>query len=81
MKLSARVAAEIRAEMGRQRRSGRSLAAELGWGQMYLSRRLSGRAPFNLDDVEAIAKRLEVPMTSFFDGIRRPGFASLAVAA
>ena len=73
MSLSERVAAEIRAEMGRQRRTGHSLAAQLGWSDMYLSRRLSGRGPLNLDDVEAIATALEVPVTAFFDFPVRAG--------
>lgn len=66
MNLSERVAAEIRAEMARQRRSGNSLSSQLGWSHMYLSRRLSGRSSLRLDDVEAIAAVLGVPVTAFF---------------
>lgn len=66
MSLSEIVAAEIRAEMGRQRYTGRRLAMRLGWPPMYLSRRLSGRTSFDLNDVDAIARALEVPVTSFF---------------
>lgn len=70
MSLSEIVAAEIRAEMGRQRYTGRSLAMRLGWPPMYLSRRLSGRTSFDLNDVDLIARALEVPVTSFFPGDR-----------
>ena len=92
MNLSERVAAEIRAEMARQRRSIHSLEIQLGWSEMYLWRRLSGRSALKLDDVEAIAEVLEVPVTAFFDFPRRDGvtaargvrtvpFRSWAVAA
>lgn len=67
MNLSERVAAEIRAEMGRQRRTVASLETQIGWSHMYLSRRLSGRTAIGLDDVEAVAAALEVPVMSFFD--------------
>lgn len=66
MKLSEKVAAEIRAEMGRQRLTGRGLEAQLGWPHTYLTRRLRGQVSFNLDDVEVIAAALEVPVTSLF---------------
>lgn len=58
-------AREIRAEMGRQRRSANALAAELGVSDMYLSRRLSGQVPFDLTDVERIAEALGVPVDRF----------------
>jgi transcriptional regulator with XRE-family HTH domain len=60
------VAAEVRAEMARQRLSGRALAARLGWPQNRLSRRLAGDIPFTVDDLAAIAALLEVPVTRFF---------------
>jgi transcriptional regulator with XRE-family HTH domain len=83
MSLSESAAAEVRAEMARQRRSGKQLATQLGWSQMYLSRRLSGRAPFNLDDLAAIAAALGVPVSSFFPGpgVRTPGSQTLELAA
>jgi transcriptional regulator with XRE-family HTH domain len=60
--LAERAALEIRAEIGRQQRSSASLARELGWSKMYLSRRLSGEMPLNLVDVERIADALHVPI-------------------
>jgi transcriptional regulator with XRE-family HTH domain len=53
---------EIRAEMARQRRSANALAADLGVSDMYLSRRLSGRVPFDLADLERVATALRVPV-------------------
>jgi len=49
---------EIRAEMARQRISQRVLAERLDWTQTYLWRRLAGRTPITLDDIELIAAAL-----------------------
>lgn len=56
------VAAEIRAEMGRQDISQAGLAAELGWAQSQLSRRLRGLVAFSTDEIERIALWLDVPI-------------------
>jgi transcriptional regulator with XRE-family HTH domain len=53
---------EIRAEMARQSLTQRELAARLRWGVPYLRHRLGGRVKLSLDDVEAIAKVLGVPI-------------------
>jgi transcriptional regulator with XRE-family HTH domain len=58
--LNHQVAAEIRAELARQQRSQSSLAAELGWTQIYLSRRLREEVGLSLDDIDAIAAVLEI---------------------
>ena len=71
-----RVAAEVRAWMARRHRSGRSIALELGWTEIYLSRRLTGKVPFDVADLAMIADLLEVPVTTFFnfpEGVRTPG--------
>lgn len=87
MSLTNAVAAEVRAEMARQRRSGRSVARELGWSHVYMSRRLTGQTPLGLDDLAAIAGVLGVPLTEFLQaggGVRRPGYRFrqlMAVAA
>ena len=81
------VASNVRAEIARRRRTGRSVALELGWSQPYMSRRLTGEMPFNVNDLARIAEVLDVPVTCFFagiDGVRTPGwwrFRRLAVAA
>jgi len=81
------VAAEVRAQLARKRRSARSVAFQLGWKQGYLSRRVTGETPFTIDDLAAIAEVLDVPVTAFFAGtgrVRTPGwwrFRRLAVAA
>ncbi len=59
------VAAEVRAELARQRMSGRRAAAALGWTPPYLSRRLSGDVPFDIADLTALARLLDVPASNF----------------
>ena len=62
--LNDHVAAEIRAELARQRRSARKLAAELKWTVPYMSRRMTGEIPLDMDDIEAIAAALNVPLAA-----------------
>lgn len=57
------VAAEIRAEMARQRMSQATLAELLQTSQPTVSRRLSGELPFDLAQLEQIATVLRVPMS------------------
>jgi transcriptional regulator with XRE-family HTH domain len=60
------VAGEVRAHLARRGLSGNEAAMQIGWTQPYLSRRLSGRVPFNVADLATLAKFLEVPVTEFF---------------
>ena len=60
------VAAEVRAEMARQRISGRQAARRLGWTQPYLSRRLTGDIPFDVADLADLADLLGVQVSVFF---------------
>lgn len=62
---AASVAAEVRAEMARQHKSQTTLALDLGVSQAFLSRRLSGGVPFDIDELDRIARVLEVPVTRF----------------
>jgi hypothetical protein len=69
------VAAEVRAELARQQLSGVRAARELGWTQNYISVRLRGTVPFDVNDLIKIANLLEVPVERFFQvpgGIGRP---------
>lgn len=59
------VAAEIRAEIARQRRTQADVAEAIGWTQQYLSRRLTAQHPFSTDDIEAVARVLGVPLSKF----------------
>ena len=60
------VAAEVRAQLARAHWTGSRLARELGWTQPYTSRRLTGEVPFDVNDLDAIAGALGVPVSSFF---------------
>jgi len=40
---------------------------ELGWSEVYMSRRLRGKVPFNVADLDSIARLLDVPVTTFFE--------------
>lgn len=55
------VAAEVRAELGRQERSGTWLASELGVSEVWVSRRLRGITKFTVDDLVRVADVLDVP--------------------
>lgn len=54
------VADEIRVTMTRQRASGRDLATRLGVSPSWVSYRLSGKQPIDLNDLFRIAKALGV---------------------
>lgn len=58
--LSDYVAGEIRATLARHRKSGRQLAAQLGASQTWVSSRLSGGTPIDLNDLARIAEALGV---------------------
>lgn len=66
------VAAEIRAELGRQRITQAALADKLGVSRPYLSRRLSGETPLSVGDVAAIAELLGVAVSTFTAPVDEP---------
>jgi transcriptional regulator with XRE-family HTH domain len=59
------VAAEIRAELGRQRLSQADLARRLGVSRPWVSRRLSGQTALSIPDIARIAHELGVAVTPF----------------
>jgi transcriptional regulator with XRE-family HTH domain len=64
--LSARVAAEVRAMIARRRTTANQVRQRLGWTQSYLSRRLTGRAAFDVNDLAQLAELFSVPVVAFF---------------
>jgi transcriptional regulator with XRE-family HTH domain len=56
------VAAEVRAELGRQHKTGAWLARQLGVSEAWVSRRLGEKdpQPMNVRDLERIASALKV---------------------
>lgn len=63
-----RIAAEVRAELARQRMSVSEAARRLGWGQSVLQRRIVAERPFEAEELAAIASLLDVPVQVFFEG-------------
>lgn len=59
------VAAEVRAEMGRQARDNTWLARRLDVSEMWVSRRLRGITEFTADDVVRVAEALAVSPAQF----------------
>lgn len=60
------VADNIRAELSRQRWTGRKAAAALGLTPTYVSRRLSGNTPLDANDIFMFAEFLSVPVSQLF---------------
>ena len=63
MTMSEAVAARVRGVMAEQRRHQAELATVLGVAVSGASRRLSGKVPFNVDELDVVARWLEVPIT------------------
>lgn len=76
--LSQAVLAEIRAEMGRQQKSGRAVADAMGVTHIYLSRRLTGKVPLSLADLDRIAAVLSAPAAQFLPAPSAPAKAPAA---
>lgn len=75
--LSEQVAEEIRVVMTRRRISGRHLASALGVSQTWVSSRLAGGTPIDLNDLQRIAGALNTPVAALLppsinDGLLRP---------
>lgn len=60
------MAGNVRAELGRVRMSQAAAAGHLKMSQTALSRRLNGAIAFNIDELEALANVLGVPIERLF---------------
>lgn len=70
-KASGRIAAEIRAHMGRQKMSGRELARRLDRSPNWVSLKVGGLQRIDVDDLEAIAEVLGVKMVDLLPSDQR----------
>jgi transcriptional regulator with XRE-family HTH domain len=61
--LNGRAAAQIRALMAARRRTSAGLGELLGISQSHASRKLNGEGTLTLDQVQAVAEWLDVPIT------------------
>lgn len=62
------VATSVRAEMARRGITANRLPALIGQSQPYWARRMTGRIAFDVDDLIALAKLLDVHPGVFFSG-------------
>jgi transcriptional regulator with XRE-family HTH domain len=62
--LSEQVAEEVRAMLARKRMSGRELARQLDVSQAWVSYRLTGHQEIGLNDLQRIARALDVEITA-----------------
>lgn len=69
--LADRVAAEVRAHLARRQLTGSALAATIGKSEMYVSRRLRGDVPFDLNDIEQAAQFLGVSVADLMPASER----------
>lgn len=71
--LTERVAEEIRGWMGKRRLSQAALARQLGVSKMWVSYRLSGAQPIDVNDLERIARALGVAVAELLPADIRRG--------
>lgn len=62
------IAAEVRAELARQNKSHRDVAAWLAMPQSSATLRIQGRRPFRAEELATLADRLGVSPGQFFEG-------------
>lgn len=65
--LSTQVAANVRAEMARQRKRQADLGEVLGLTQGAVSKRMSGTVALDVDEVGKIARFLGVPVSALIE--------------
>lgn len=61
-----RVAAEVRGQLARQRKTQAALSEALGMSPQAISRRLAGAIPFDVNELDSVALFLDVPISAFF---------------
>jgi hypothetical protein len=64
------IAAEVRAELARQKMSVSEAARQLGWTQSFLQRRVMADRGFEAAELAAVADLLDVPVQAFFEAPR-----------
>jgi transcriptional regulator with XRE-family HTH domain len=69
--LSSAVAEQIRRLLEERGISGRQLAAQTGIPQRTIANKLSGKSPFDLDDLAKIADMLQVGVTDLLAWAQR----------
>jgi transcriptional regulator with XRE-family HTH domain len=65
-----RIAAEVRAEVARQKKNGRWVSGVIGIDEGSASLRLRGKRPFRVEELAKLAEALDVPASKFLDAER-----------
>lgn len=68
-----RVAAELRAELARQDKSGRWLAEQIGWSPATVARWIGGDTDPDLDGLEAMCRAMGMSVADLLDAVQRNG--------
>lgn len=69
--LAQRIAAELRAELGRQHMSRRTLAEKIGQSHVTVSRWVNGDGPMSLDALDAICEALHITVADLLAAVER----------
>lgn len=72
------VASEVRAEMGRQRKTQAELAAVLGIYSQTAARRLDGSVPFDVAELATVSRWLGIKMSDLLARSERAATAGAA---
>jgi transcriptional regulator with XRE-family HTH domain len=67
-----RIAATVRAEAARRQITQAHMAEKLGRSQTFVSRRLLGRVPFSIDELDQLAEILAVPLAELIGAAPTP---------
>lgn len=70
------VAFQVRYQLTQQGRSQRWLAREMQRGAQWMSRRVSGKVPFNVEEIQEVAEVLGVDVACFFPPVTPQARAS-----
>lgn len=73
--LAQRIAAELRAELGRQNQSRRWLAEQIGQSHVTVSRWINGDGPMSLDALDAICETLGMTVADLLAAVEERGTA------
>lgn len=73
--LPADIAAEVRAEISRQKKAQRELAEILGISQQQVSERVRGDVEWRISELVQVARWLDVPIASFVPAATSAGAA------
>ncbi len=65
------IAAEVRAELARQRKTSTDVAVILGRSKATTDRRIAGRLSFSAEELMLLAAALDIPVGQFFPAAER----------